>query len=139
MTVRDSVPKPGIPMSPGFEKWWEAAAGGTLLLQHCAACGHRQHYPRPMCAKCWSESVSWIESAGTGTVWTLTVAHVPGHPAWLSEAPYVIAIVELDEGPRLLTNVVGADPSEVFVGQRVRMADASARTDQRLIQFVPAD
>jgi uncharacterized OB-fold protein len=135
----DAVPKPAMLSSPQTERWWEAAAQGRLLLQRCGNCAHVQHYPRPMCVVCWSESITWIESAGLGSIWTFTVAHVPAHPAWLPEVPYVVALVELDEGPRMLTNILGADHASVRVGDRVRLADREARTDRRLIQFVLAE
>lgn len=71
----------------------------------------------------------WEEVSGRGTVWTFTVVHRPGHPAWTTEVPYVLAVVELDEGPRLMTNVL-IDPSNVRVGLRVRAVAHQAPGDQ---------
>ena len=70
-----------------------------------------------------------------GTIWTLTVAHRPGHPAWASEAPYAIAIVELDEGPRILANIVGDRPAELHIGDRVRVS-FEAREGYSAVQFI---
>lgn len=84
---------------------WEAARRGELLLQRCTACGHHQHYPRPMCLRCDSTDLQWVAATGRATVYAQSRVHLPTHPTL--EAPYVIAVVTLDEGPRLTTNLVG--------------------------------
>jgi uncharacterized OB-fold protein len=129
-------PRPGPHPTPTSAPFWAGAAEGRLQLQRCDACGHWQHYPRELCVACWHPDLRWEEPAGTGTVWTLTVAHRPGHPAWEPDAPYAIALVELDEGPRLLANVVGCDPAGVHVGMRVRVTFES-RGDFSAVQFAP--
>lgn len=137
-----AVPRPGAIMTPVTAAYWDAAVDGRLLLQRCGSCGHVQHYPRTLCGACWSPDVTWVDAAGTGAVATFTVVHVPGHPAWAGEVPYVLALVELDEGPRLLTNVVGIPPSAVVVGQRVRLARPAATPPgdgPALLQFAPDD
>lgn len=134
------APRPPMLTTPATAPYWAAAAEGRLLLQRCRSCARLQHYARTLCAGCWSEGLDWVEAVGTGTVWTLTVAHVPGHPAWATAAPYVLAIVELDEGPRLLTNVVGVAPEAVAVGQRVRLlrrTESCPGGDPALLQFTP--
>lgn len=130
--------KPGPNPTPTSAPFWRAAADGRLLLQRCADCGACQHYPRELCVACWGDRLDWREAAGTGTVWTFTIAHRPGHPAWEEDVPYVIAIVELDEGPRMLTNVVDCDPQAVEVGMRVRVVFES-RDGYGAVQFAPAD
>ena len=92
----------GDPLTTTF---WEAAIRHELLIQRCAACGHYQSYPRPFCLNCEGEDVGWVRAAGTGTVYSVTTVHLK-----VSEEfgpPYQVAVVELDEGPRLLTNIVG--------------------------------
>lgn len=131
-----TISKPAIASTRRTRALWDAAADGRLLLQKCGTCGHVQHYPRAICARCWSEDLDWTQAKGSGTVWTLTVAHLPGHPAWIPEVPYVLALVELDEGPRVLTNVVGAPVHHVRVGARVRQAGPGELTEAGLIQFV---
>lgn len=131
-----AISKPAIRSILRTRAWWAAAADGRLLLQYCNACGHVQHYPRVICARCWSEDLNWRQALGIGTVVTLTVAYVPGHPAWTSEVPYVLALVELDEGPRLMTNIVSAPVDEIPIGARVRQAIANEVTTPGLIQFV---
>jgi len=95
---------------------WEAARRGELLLQRCGACGHHQHYPRPMCLSCDSVDLAWVVAGGGGEVYAQSRVHVPVHPTL--ERPYVIALVTLDEGPRITTNLVGGT---VSTGGRVRL------------------
>lgn len=120
-----SIPRPARLSTPATAEYWRAAADGRLLLQSCRSCRHTQLYPRTLCRHCWSEDLGWVESGGTGTVWTFTVIEIPGHPAWRGRTPYTIAIIELDEGPRLLSGVLGPDPYAVHVGQRVRFVAAA--------------
>ncbi|MDV3125959.1 OB-fold domain-containing protein [Mycobacterium sp. 21AC1] len=129
--------KPGPTTTPLTETYWHHAEQGLLYLQQCGQCGRHQHYPGPMCRSCWSEELTWVPAAGTGFVWTFTVAGIPGHPAWSSETPYVLALVELDEGPRLMTNIVGCSPEHVHVGQRVQLRSAPFKPGQPPLQFEP--
>lgn len=115
------VARPAGVSTPATAPYWQAAAEGRLLLQRCVTCGSLQHYPRTLCAACWSGALAWQEATGLGTVAAFTVVHQPGHPAWRFAVPYVLALVELDEGPLMTTNVIGVAPEEVWVGQRVRL------------------
>lgn len=113
--------KPGRVTTPLTSKVWDRAEQGELALQQCRQCGQAQFYPRSVCSHCWSADLEWTTAKGTGTIWTFTEIHKPGHAAWADEAPYPIAIVELDEGPRMTTRIVGANPDGVKVGARVRL------------------
>lgn len=139
MNVEGSAPavqKPGITSTARTADYWAAANEGRLLLQRCRQCGRHQHYPRSLCASCWSPDLDWTAAAGTGVVWTYTTVSVPGHPGWLSEVPYVLAIVELDEGPRLMSNVVGDDVDQVAVGRAVELSPTvQSDTGQTLLTF----
>ena len=130
--------KPGPFGTVLTEPFWKRAEDGKLDIQRCAECGHYQHYPAAVCRRCWSRSLTWQEATGLGTVWTFTVVGMPGHPAWQADVPYVLAIVELDEGPRLMTNIVGSDREKVGVGDRVRIAPRLDRTQPPLqFELVP--
>ena len=98
---------------------WVAARAGRLVLPHCAHCGHFEWPARPTCATCAAPLV-WRECAGTGTLLTWSVVHRAASPAWSGETPYVVAMVELDEGARLMSNIVECDPAHLACGQRVR-------------------
>lgn len=95
---------PGV--SPEAREWWEATRDCRLLVQSCRSCGHRQHYPRAICLRCEGVDLGWVEAAGGGTVYSFTHSHRSPDPAAF-EPPYTIAIVTLDEGPRILTTVTG--------------------------------
>lgn len=132
------IAKPGFVQTPLTKAYWDAAADGELLLQRCVDCNNLQHYPRSICTSCWSEDLVWQSASGLGRVWTFTVVGIPGHAAWGSEVPYILALVELDEGPRLMTNIVGCDPAGVACGQRVSLRAHRGPDDhQTLLQFTP--
>ena len=108
----------GDPLSHPF---WEAAAAHRLVLQRCRDCGRFQFYARPFCITCESDALEWVESQGTGTVYSAVTVHLKVLPD--IEPPFVVAVVELDEGPRMTANIVGGDApigSRVHVGWRER-------------------
>jgi hypothetical protein len=121
----------GDPLTAPF---WEAAARGVLVVQRCRVCGHHQFYPRPYCLACQSDDVTWVAASGRGTVYSMTTVHMEVAPEFAP--PYVVAIVELDEGPRLLTNVVGG-PGRI--GDRVRVAWREREGAPPLPVFTPED
>jgi hypothetical protein len=108
-----TAPAYGDPLTAPF---WEAAARGVLVVQRCRVCGRHQFYPRPYCLACQSDEVAWVAASGRGTVYSMTTVHMEIAPEF--PPPYVVAIVELDEGPRLLTNIVGGP---CRIGDRVRV------------------
>ena len=129
---------PGIPPDPDIEDapFWEAAAAGRLVLPRCRSCGTFIWYPRSFCPQCHTWGVEWVPATGRGTVYSFTVSH-RGMGPWAEHAPYVIAYVELEEGPRVLTNIVGADPDEVRIGDPVTAVFQAAGT-QKVLRFAPA-
>jgi uncharacterized OB-fold protein len=119
------------------EPFWAATAEHRLVLQRCAACGAVQHYPRSACRVCLSTELAWIDAAGTGTVYSFTVVRRPMMPAFREAAPYVYALVDLDEGVRMITNVVGVAVDDVRIGQRVRVVFEAAEDGTMLPLFTP--
>ncbi|MER6157468.1 OB-fold domain-containing protein [Streptomyces sp. NPDC001868] len=98
-----------LPEADGFTRtYWEAAADGRLLLRRCGAagCGRAHHYPREFCPYCWSEDVRWEEASGHATLYTWSVVHRNDLPPFGERTPYVAAVVDLVEGPRMMTEVV---------------------------------
>ncbi len=116
MSVLPSVPPP---YNPEAEPFWTAAADGRLVLPVCDQCGHHIWYPRSWCPVCGADRVTWTALSGRGTVYACTTLH-KGMGPWSAAAPYVVAYVELAEGPRMLTNVLADDPSEVRIDAAVR-------------------
>jgi uncharacterized protein len=99
-----AIPKP----SPETAPYWEAASRGELCIQRCAACRDYYFYPRPSCPHCGSLDVEWVRVSGKGRLHSYLINHVPG-PGFEDRGPYAIAIVELEEGPRLMSNIVGVE------------------------------
>ena len=98
--------------------FWDGCAEGRLVLPTCDACNELIWYPRHFCPFCASTSVTQTELSGRGTVYSFTIMR-RGNGPFSDHAPYVIAYVTLEEGPVVMTNIVGADPMAVFVGQPV--------------------
>lgn len=96
--------------------FWEAAARRELIIQRCRACGAHQFYPRPFCLACDATDLVWVAAAGTGTVYSMTTVHMQVSPEFVP--PYIVAIVQLDEGPRLMTNIV---ERACTIGDRVQV------------------
>jgi uncharacterized protein len=123
------------PVSEGF---WSAAAEGRLLIQHCQECGERQFYPRAVCVACGSEP-EWEEASGRGTVHTFTIIRQNGARPFRDELPYVVAIVELAEGPRMMGNVKGVAVEDVYVGMEVTAYMVEAEEGVGVPMWRPAE
>lgn len=101
--------------------FWDGARDGKLLIKRCADCGRAHHYPRALCPYCHSDRLDWTEAGGGGEIHTFTVARRGAGKAFEVDAPYIVAIVELDEGPRVMTNIVTDDVEAVRIGQKVQV------------------
>jgi uncharacterized OB-fold protein len=130
------LPVPAPDTNPETEAFWRATAEGRLLLPVCQDCDTVIWYPRTLCPACRGQSVSWTEASGEGTVYSFTVVHRSMGP-WREAAPYVIAYVELAEGPRVMTNIIGCEPDAVFVGQSVRIVFCDTGEGNALYRFEP--
>jgi uncharacterized OB-fold protein len=102
---------------PTTEPFWQACAERRLIVQRCTACGAHQFYPRPFCLACESGSLEWVEARGSGTIYSLTTVRIP--VTGELPPPYLLALVDLDEGPRLLTNI---EAPGAQIGDRVTLA-----------------
>ncbi len=113
---------PGRPPRRNHETapFWDGCARGVFVLPRCTACGEFIWYPRRFCPFCANHSVDWVETSGRGTIYSLTIMRQGSGP-YRELTPYILAYVELAEGPRVLTNVVGADPQSMYVGQTVHV------------------
>ena len=110
--------KPLPAADPVYAPFWEAAEGGRLLYQECPVCGNRQFYPRALCTACGADP-EWAEASGRGIVHTYTIVRQYGAPPFRDELPYVVAVVELEEGVRMVGNVTDCPVDEVYVGMPV--------------------
>jgi uncharacterized protein len=115
MSERPTKP---IPMPTALSQpYWDGVAAGELRLQVCGACGKVRHYPRLLCDGCYSTAVEWRAASGRGRIHSWTVAHHPYHPAFITEVPYTLVLVDLEEGPRAVGRWQG---QELAIGQAVR-------------------
>lgn len=131
------LPVPGVPVAPEAKPYWEAAREGRLRLQRCPSCESFVWYPRGTCPTCGSNELQWVESPGHGSVYSFAILR-RGDGAFKDAAPYVLAYVELDEGPRVLTNVVGCPVDEVTVGMRVVARFDRGQDEAVALRFEPA-
>lgn len=132
-------PRPIPEVTPETERYWRGAAAGRLLLQNCRDCGLTYHYPRGFCPDCFSADIDWVEAGGRGTVYSYSATgRVEGWPA--EHLPLVTAYVELEEGPRILTNLVELDPETVEVGTEVAVSFVpTADREIAIPVFTPVD
>jgi len=110
------LPKPDADTQP----YWDAAAEGGLIYQHCQSCDKPQFPPRSICAACHDSALEWRESRGEGTIATFTEVLRAPTAAFKELAPYVIALVDLDEGFRMMVNIVEGDMARLAIGARTR-------------------
>ena len=103
--------------------YWDGIAAGELRLQRCEACGAAVFYPRAVCPHCLGGPLRWFTAAGTGRVYSYTVAH-RAFGEFAEQTPFTVALVDLDEGVRMLTRIVGTSPGTVEIGLRVQMTVA---------------
>lgn len=102
--------------------YWDAAAEGRLLLRRCRGCEEIHHYPREFCPYCWSEDVVWEQASGRAALYTWSVVHRNDLPPFGERVPYVAAVVELAEGPRMMTEVIGCGADALRVGMPLELA-----------------
>jgi uncharacterized OB-fold protein len=115
--------------------YFEAAAQGRLELQRCAACGKVWFYPRPACVRCGAERYQWFAASGRGRVHSHSVVHRAPSPAFRERVPYVVALIDLDEGPRMMANIVGDDAPKIAIGDAVELAFEDRGEGRKLPQF----
>lgn len=102
-------------------QWWEGIRDGRLLLEHCATCGDSHLYPRSFCPLCWNEDVSLVPSSGFGVLYTYSIVRVNDLAPFKERLPYTVAMVELEEGPRLMSNLVDVPEAQLAIGMPLRL------------------
>lgn len=131
------VPIP-IPV-PNFdnEGFWAACTRHELCLQRCTQCHAYRHHPRPMCPQCNSLDYTWSRVSGNGVVYSFTIAHGPTLPAFQPRVPYNVAVIQLEEGPYMVSNVVDCANDELHIGMPVRVAFEDISDGMSLPKFRP--
>jgi uncharacterized protein len=134
---RPPKPRPAPVPDADSAPYWTALHDGHLLVQRCEDCQEVQLYPRDRCMACRGP-VSWVEASGRGTVYSFTVIRQNYSRPFRDWIPYVVAIVELEEGPRVMTNVIDCDPDNVQVGMPVQARFEVVSDDAGIALFAPA-
>ena len=124
------------PASETTQPFWDATKEQRFLIQHCGACDAPIFYPREVCPQCLSsDSLEWRESSGKGTIYAASVQEKPANPMMADRVPYVVAIVELDDGIRLMSNVINCEPYDATVGKPVQLTWEPMSDGRHLPQF----
>ncbi|MFI1889032.1 Zn-ribbon domain-containing OB-fold protein [Streptomyces jumonjinensis] len=114
---------PAAPEIDAFTRpFWDAAGRGVLLIRRCLACARAHHYPREFCPYCWSEDVDWETASGRAVLYTWSVVHRNDLPPFDARVPYTAAVVDLDEGPRMMTELVGCEEGAPVIGMALEVA-----------------
>jgi uncharacterized OB-fold protein/acyl dehydratase len=132
---RPRRPRPALTQDNAF--WFEGAREHRLLIQRCKKCGTLRHPPRPMCSECRSYDWDVVIASGRGTVYSFVVNHYPQVPAF--DYPLAIGLIELEEGTRLVANVIGVDPADIRVGMPVEVEWVDHDPDLTLPAFRPRE
>lgn len=115
--------------------FWEGAQRHELQVQKCAQCGALIHFPREQCPRCACNKLTWCRVSGRGHIYSYTIVHQSHHPAFQRDTPYCLAIVELDEGPRMVTNIIGCAMDEIACGVPVQVAFDTVSDRCTLVKF----
>jgi uncharacterized OB-fold protein len=133
-SVRFDLPTPDSETQP----FWDAARDGRLLLKRCRSCRRAHYYPRPFCPFCWSCDVDWEEASGNATLYTYSIVHRNDLPPFGERVPYVAAVVDLEEGPRAMTNIVEAELDALKIGMPLRVQFRPISDQFTIPVFAPA-
>ena len=128
------LPAPTLETRP----YWDGCKRHELRIQRCAACGQYQFYPRIYCTRCFDDRVEWVTASGRATVASFTIVRRPVSPAFAQDVPYVVALVTLDEGPSMMTNIIGCPPEQVAIGMRVMATFDDWNEEISIAKFRPA-
>jgi uncharacterized OB-fold protein len=132
--------KPLPKSDPLTKPFWDSLNRGAMEIQRCDDCASYAFYPRGLCPSCGSRALRWTPVSGRGRIYSLTIVHRPTNAAFKGDTPYVVALIELDEGCRLMSNVTGvqADPAHVKIGMPVEIVYEQVTPDTILPKFRPA-
>lgn len=126
------------PESPATKPFWAATRDRRLVLQWCRTCEQPIHYPREVCPRCLGEELEFRPASGRGTVYAVSVMPKPANPMMAGREPYAVALIELAEGVRIMSNVIGVEPFSVDVGTAVQVTWEPLSDGRHLPQFEPA-
>ncbi len=126
--------KPQPVATPETQPFWDACNRRELVYQRCRGCGAVQFYPRAHCARCHTTDLAWETASGQGTIYSFTVVHRAPTAAFKPEVPYILALVDMAEGFRMMVNLPGTPPEQVAIGQPIRIVFQPTESGQLLPQ-----
>jgi uncharacterized OB-fold protein len=135
MTTTYAKPIPRV--TPELAPFFAAAKRRELVVQRCTACGLLRFPPRELCSRCWSRDVEWTPVSGRGEVFSFYWMHQVYHPGFATEVPYPVVVVALEEGPHVVSNVVGTTREELRIGLPVEVVFEDASDEVTLPKFRP--
>jgi uncharacterized protein len=130
------LPVRKVEVTSETKPFWDATASGQLALPRCQECSASIWYPRGFCPVCSSTSIEWVPSSGRGVVYSFSITR-KGAGVWADHSPYVVAYVELEEGPRVLTNIVDCPANEVHIGMAVAVVFHPTEEGPAVYRFAP--
>jgi uncharacterized protein len=130
--------KPLPVTQPWSEEFWKGTKQHKFLIQHCHDCGQNIFYPRKFCPNCWSGNLGWIESKGKGNLFSYTTVLAGVEPVFSGDVPYVLALVDMDEGIRVMSRIVECKPDELKCDMEVEVVYADITDKLSLFYFRPA-
>lgn len=131
--MSDALPSPAT--NADSAPYWQGARENRLLIRRCGACGAAHFMPRHLCPACWSDDLRWVEASGRGTVHSFSVIHRAPLAAFAARVPYVVALVDLEEGPRMMANILGDDALDTAIGDAVTVCFEERGGGAKVPQF----
>ena len=135
--MSEQYEKPIPEVQPWTVEFWKGTKQGKLLIQECNECKSKIFYPRKHCPECWSSDLGWSEASGKAKVYTYTVTMDMVEPKFMADLPYVLAMVDLEEGIRMMTRIVDCVPEEVKIGMDVEVTFEDITDQHALPMFRP--
>jgi uncharacterized protein len=135
-----NIPAKPVPVANSWTmEFWKGAKEGRLTIQKCKDCNTNIFYPRMSCPFCFSDKLEWVESSGKGKIYTYTVVRSNAPSAFIADMPFVIAVVRMEDGVQMLTNIVGCNPEEVYCEMPVQVTFEKLTEEFTLPKFKPAE
>ncbi|KRB81574.1 Zn-ribbon domain-containing OB-fold protein [Noviherbaspirillum sp. Root189] len=122
--------------NPDSQVYWDGARENRLMIRKCKSCGTVHFLPRYLCPKCWSTELEWIQASGRGTVHSYSIVRRAALPEFADQVPYVLALIDLDEGTRMMANILGKDALETRIADRVEVCFEQRGDNAKVPQFV---
>ena len=129
--------KPVPPVTSWTINFWKGAKEGKLMIQKCKDCNKHIFYPRMSCPFCFSDDIEWVQSSGKGKIYTYTVVRSNAPSAFIADMPFVIAVVRMDDGVQMLTNIVDCEPEQVYCEMPVQVTFEKLTEEVTLPKFRP--